>query len=307
MLQALRITSTSLRHSASLLALTLAGAGCATTGSTFKSGIGDTYLSSAPWVAGSPLPVPRGPLLVLPVAFQANALEPMFFTANGHQGGPLQALLADLQSALDARALGVRTTPFVGKGLVAPDVMFGCIMDAAQLDCDENRQTGLLGGSSTQHRLAVGRPSAKWIAELQQRLDSTGASHALITTVEVGQYLPRQRGIKGTKYVELGRGNEVNLPWLTSLETPVPVLQLTAAIVDRNGRTLRIAAEGLLAKRTSMLMSAVDMQAVLQDKDLDALRTAVREDLAGTPRTLDTGLDNLLRNLQLFSTTAASR
>jgi len=299
--------SARVRRAASTFVIMTASTACATTGSTFQSGIGDTYLTSAPWVAGTPLPPDRGPLLVLPVAFQAGAMEPLFFTVDAWQRGPLQRLLADLQQTLDAHQLGMRTTPFVGTGLIAPDVMFGCIRHAAPLECEPTRQTGLLAGATTQHRLAIGRPSKQWIAELQRRLDSTGATHALVTTLEVGEYLPHQRGIKGDKVVQLGRNHDVELPWLTSLEQPVSVLQLTAAVVDRDGRAVRIAAEGLLAKRTSVVLSAFDMQAVLQDKDLDALQSAVRDDLAQKPRVLVAGLGNLLKNLQLAAAPAASR
>jgi hypothetical protein len=220
---------------------------------------------------------------------------------------PLEQLLGDVQELLDARVPGARAAPITGKNMMAPDVMFGCIMDAAQMECDPSRQTGLLGGNTTQHWLAVGRPSSSWIAELRQRLDSAGARYALAMTIEVGQYLPRQRGLKGTKYVELGRGHEMNLPWLTSLETPVSVLQLTAAIVDRDGLAVRIAAEGLVAKRTSILLSALDVQAALQDKDIEALRTAVRTDLEGKPRVLEVAVNNLLEDLGLMQSGNSAR
>ncbi|HZA51832.1 MAG TPA: hypothetical protein VE549_13900 [Myxococcaceae bacterium] len=40
----------------------------------------------------------------------------------------------------------------------------------------------------------------------------------------------------------------MSLPWLTSLETPVSVLQLTGALIDRSGQAVRIGAEGSAAE-----------------------------------------------------------
>lgn len=39
--------------------------------------------------------------------------------------------------------------------------------------------------------------------------------------------------------MELGRAHAVALPWLTSLETPVAILQLTGARMGLDGRAVR--------------------------------------------------------------------
>ena len=79
--------------------------------------------------------------------------------------------------------------------------------------------------------------------------------------LEVGQMLPRQTGLRGNKEVEPGTGHVASLPWLTSLETPVSILQLAGALVDLDGRAVRIGAEAFLAMRTPFLVSAMRAQA----------------------------------------------
>jgi hypothetical protein len=89
----------------------------------------------------------------------------------------------------------------------------------------------------------------------------------------------------------------VNLPWLTSLETPVAVLQLTGARVGRDGRAQRIGAEGLLARRTSLPVSALGGQAMIADAEVEQARTARREDLPGQPLVWQVALRELVRGL----------
>jgi hypothetical protein len=87
------------------------------------------------------------------------------------------------------------------------------------------------------------------------------------------------------------------LPWLTSLETPVAVLQLTGALVGRDGRAIRIGAEGLIARRTGLRFSAVGAQELITDDDVHRLRAARRESMAGAPLVWQVGLRTLVASL----------
>jgi hypothetical protein len=146
-------------------------------------------------------------------------------------------------------------------------------------------------------RLAVGRPAATWVQWMRDVTDATGVQRVLVVTVEVSDFLPRQRGMLGQKIIELGTGNVASLPWLTSLETPVSVVQLTGALVDRDGRALRIGAEGLLPKRTRLLVSAVGGQELVGDDDITRLRTMRRDDLPGKPLAWRVALEALVSQL----------
>ena len=121
--------------------------------------------------------------------------------------------------------------------------------------------------------------------------------NALVITVETSDYFIRQKGLRGSKEVELGTGYTVSLPWLTGLETPVSVLQLTGALMNPDGTAVRIGAEGMLARQTGMLAGAIGAQRIITEKDVAELRTARRTDLAGQPLVWQVALRNLVAGL----------
>ncbi len=293
-----------------LLLLTTA---CASTGATFKSGVGDAFLAHPPWYAGA-----RGPVTatagakvgILPVLYQAGAAQAVMFDPKGGPDSPVAKLLGEMNAFVDSLTLagggapvrvidGARISAVAPASMgVAPDVQFGCRTagDLPGEDCLE-RGDSALGRGDQRMRLAVGRPSAQWIRWAGEAMDAAGVTHVLVLTVEVGQYLPRQTGLRGDKSVELGTAHVVALPWLTSLETPVQVLQVTGALMDRNGQAVRIGAEGMLAKRTRFLASAFGAQELLTAEDLAALRSRVREDRPGEPLVWKEAMRQLVHGL----------
>ena len=264
----------------------LAGA-CA--GSTVGSGVGDRYLDAPPYQAGTRLTVGI-PVAHLPVGYQAGATQPASFDPSATAGSPIDALLREMNAYLDSLGATTRVVapPAVG---TPPDVMFGC-SDAAGMDCTEPDDV-----SSPQMRLAVARPSGEWTAWLQQLLDSAGVEHVLLVTLETGEYWPRQRNLLGQKEVRLGTGYTVNVPWLTSLDDPVSVLQLTGAVIGRDGKAVRIGAEGLFANPTHILLSGVGVTDMISDEDVERIRTARRDDLPDRPLVWQAALRNLVAGL----------
>lgn len=273
------------------LAVLLLQAACASTGATFRSGVGDSYVEHPPYYAGASMDVVRrdsGRIGHLPVVFQRTGQPPVFEPRSG-AGTAMDTLLAEMNAYIDS--LGVSTRFAVASPVspqrdprVAPDVRFGCIPEhgAPGNDCAE-RGDSALGRGPQQMLLAVGRPSPEWTTWIGEVMNEARIARVLVVTVELGDYLMRQQGLVGTKVLELGTGNTARLPWLTSLETPVSVLQLTAALVERDGRAVRIGAEGFYARRTRLLVSAVGGQELLSDADITAARTLRREDLPGSP------------------------
>lgn len=289
-----------------VLPLALLTAGCATTGSTLGSGVGDTYLEHPPYYAGARLPVAAvapSTLGHLPVTFQAvtehsTAFDPSKLPA-------LDSLLVDMNRYLDSLGVSKRLVDGGAVSAVAhaatrrgPDVRFGCQTEggAAWADCME-RDEGALGRSGQRMLLAVGRPSSEWTAWAAEVMGEGQVGHALVITLEVGQYWARQRGWRGDKEVELGTSYTLDLPWLTSLETPVQVLQLTGALVGPDGKAVRIGAEGLLARRTRILLSAIGVQELVRAEDVHQLRTARREDVPGKPLLWQAGLRQIVSQL----------
>lgn len=281
-----------------LIVLLFITTACATTGATYKSGVGDTFLAESPWYAGARVsPVADGSARVgiLPVLHQAGATQPAIFDPASGPGSPLAQLILEMNAYLDslttaggARPIrlidGTRRSAVAPSALgVAPDVRFGCITEFDLPDSDCAEPEGALGRGRDRLKLAVGRPSAQWITWAGEAMQAADVTHAIVLTVEVGQMLPRQSGLRGDKWVDLGTGHRASLPWLTSLETPVQVLQLTGSLVDRNGMAVRIGVEGMLAKRTRLVVSALGAQELLSPDDLATLRTRTREELPGRP------------------------
>jgi hypothetical protein len=256
----------------SLSLILLLQTACATTGATLGSGVGDRQLEHPPYVAGQTTPIAPEMIARVPIQFQRGASQPEMFDPPSGPGTQVAALLEEMNAFADS-LLGARVlTGLAGGGLVQPNVYFGCDRGGSD-ECPE-RGDSVLGRRFTTMRLAVERPSRSWIDRNAAMLDSAGASHTLVITLEVGQYWPRQRGITGAKSVELGTDHVVSLPWLTSLETPVAVLQVTGALINREGKAVRIGAEGIMAQRTPLVASGLGAQRVLSDADIGYARIA---------------------------------
>src|SRR5262245_22370988 len=110
--------------------LALASA-CATTGATLGSGVGDAYLEHPPYYAGVPMEGVRldpSPIAHLPIAYQRGATQPVHFDPSSASGGPVNALLSEMNRYLDSLGISTRTVITAGgTNVVAPDVRFGCI------------------------------------------------------------------------------------------------------------------------------------------------------------------------------------
>jgi hypothetical protein len=275
-----------------LLLTLLPAAGCATAGSTFGSGVGDALMEEPPYYAGE-LSYPAGRVAHVPIAYQRGASQAELFDPDARPNSPVTALLAEMNAYLDS--LGVTTPLTAPVPGIAPDVYFGC--DLAPMDeCTHESSTQGRHGEPLL-RLAVGRPSSEWTAALPAALAEVGADRVLVLTLEVGLYWPHQRNLRGDKEVHLGTDHAVRVPWLTALDEPVQVLQLTGALVAPTGRAERIGAEGLLAQRTNVVLVSMGVHELISDDDVEALRTAVRPDLPGAPLVWRAALRDLLAQL----------
>lgn len=274
--------------------LTVLIGGCAT-GATYRSGVGDRLLEHPPYYAGTTPTADTGRIGLFPIAYQRGSTQSPVFEPAGGTGTPIAALLTEMSAYLDALGVTVRV-PGAPQG-TPPDVRFSCETRTAGPEDECATGAGALGRDDIIMHLAVGRPSATWVTSAAAAMDSAGVASVLVITLEIGQYRIRQRGLRGDKEVELGTNYVVHLPWLTSLETPVAVLQLTGARVGREGRAQRIGAEGLFARRTSLPISALGGQAMISDAEVEQARTARREDLPGQPLVWQVALRALVRGL----------
>jgi hypothetical protein len=270
-------------------------AACATTGATLNSGVGDRLVEHPPYAAGNGRLSGSGKIAHVPIAYQRGGSQEAFFDPEGEPGTPVAELLDEMNAYLDSLGASVRlAVPDTERG-TRPDVYFGCEQNPGGECVADSRDVAVQGRPWM--KLAVGRPSESWVAPVRSALDRTGTHGTLVITLEVGQYWTRQRDVLGRKEVRLGHGYDVPVPWLTSLDRPVSVLQLTGALVGRDGRAVRIGAEGLVARRTSLLLSSAGAQALIGDEDVESLRTRRREDLPGRPLVWQAALRNLVAEL----------
>ncbi len=244
-----------------------------------------------------------------PVVYQAGGSHEPIFDPPDTPGSTVAALLEEMNEWLLATggtiplfmptAASSESLP-TGSGRPAPtnppDVTFGCDPDPSG-ECEVRDPGEALGRSGTRMRLAHTGPSRAWRDWASETLREAEVDAALVLTLEVGQYWIRQKGLRGDKQVELGTGHVQALPWLTSLETPVTVLQLTGALVDAEGRVRRIGTEGLVARRTAFRLSVVGAQELITDEDVGLLRSARRDDLPGRPLVWEAALQALLEGL----------
>jgi hypothetical protein len=274
--------------------LLILAAACAT-GSTFRSGVGDAFLESPPYYVGAR--VADAPRVVhLPIGYQRGGAQAPIFDPGAQSGSPTAALLAEMNRYLDS--LGVTTRVDAGAGPsrgTPPDLHFGCARDPGDEDCESGRGAD---EDDRRMRLAVGRPSADWVAWAAAAAQRAQASAVLVLTLEVGQYWVRQKGrFGGRKTVELGTDYSQTVPWLTSLDTPAQVLQLTGALIGPDGRAIRIGAEGLFARRTGPIVGSFGGQELLTDEDVERARTRRRDELPGRPLVWQAALRSLVAEL----------
>ena len=271
-------------HLPALLLLPLL-AGCASV-QTGGSAL-DRVMKEPPYYSGTTVGV--GTLAHVPIRYQRGGSQAEIFDPEATPGSAIDVLLREMNLYLDSLGVSTRVAGQPPADARVPDVYFGCEPDMGLDDCDEAKSGEL--------RLNVQRPSSSWSEWAAGALRTQGADQLLVITLEVGQYYPEQTNLRGSKVVRLGSDHEVSLPWLTSLDAPVMVLQLTGALIGSDGRPMRIGAEGMLARRTNLLVSALGAQAVIRDEDVEALRGARRADLAGTPLIWQAALRNLVMRL----------
>lgn len=140
-------------------------------------------------------------------------------------------------------------------------------------------------------------PNTEWRRQVEPALKATGADHVLVIRLDVADYPVAQRDWKGAKAVELGTDHTMPLPWLTALDTPVGVVQLTGSIHRADGRLVRAGAEAFHATRTRFLESAAGLQRRVTADELVAAFAAKRVDLEGAPEAWRVALRHLVAQL----------
>lgn len=136
-------------------------------------------------------------------------------------------------------------------------------------------------------------PSKPWKEWVVQKLDDTQADYLMIVHIGISEYYPKQVDWKGNKAFEIGTGYVKRIQWLTALDQPVEMIQLTGMLIDREGRVVKSGMEGLLPLRTSFGISVLGFSRTTTNEDLDTLATLEREDMESHPLVWQVALHNL--------------
>ena len=151
-----------------------------------------------------------------------------------------------------------------------PDVSFGCRRGGMGSDGTPRAHTEIDPTEPRRMAFEVEDASKAWREQVRA---AAGTDVRAIVSVQLGfgEYWVRQKDWKGNKVIDLGSTHSMPLTWLTSLDDPVQVLQLTAALLSPDGRIVRVGAEALIARRTGMAASVAGAQEVLREEELRAL------------------------------------
>jgi len=145
--------------------------------------------------------------------------------------------------------------------------------------------------------LIVTQPSIAWQEKWQTFMEGK-TDYTIKISLGVSAYRVNQKNWKGSKEIQIGTGYSVNLPWLTSLDDPIPVVQLTGALLDKNGKIIRAGAEGIFVKKTSFVKSLVGWTDLISKEDVEKISNKhLRKDLANKPLAWQVAVQNLIANL----------
>jgi hypothetical protein len=221
-------------------------------------------------------PPGSGPVAHLAPAFRD---EPASLDPTPKSSPALAAALDSVRVELDRLGL-TRPMGALEKPGGAPDVRFGVRRGGTGADGVPLAPTEIDTREPRRMTFEVTGPGRTWKEQVTR---AAGDTVRAILVVQLGfdEYWVRQTSWKGSKSIEVGTGRAMPVAWLTSLDDPVQVLQLTGALVTPAGKVLRVGAEGLLARRTGMTASVLGAQEILTEADLETLREPEAD---GSPR-----------------------
>jgi hypothetical protein len=250
-------------------------------------------LEGAPYVVDVARQAPSSACaIVLPAT-----VDPMFSEAFGYgdREGELAPLIAALNERIGAMRECVRGVQDTTRSKSPPRVYVGSAeSDYAPPDVGDQRVAGDRFAPMVLH---LARPGADWRREVGEIVDRAGADYAVLIHLGISQYA---KGYASTtrKEVVLGTGYRQPIRFLTAEDKPVEVLHLTGVLVDREGRVIRAAAEGIVMRDTPFAAQVVDVERLFDEEELQrVLTTERRRDLPGAPLKIDVALDNLIAQL----------
>lgn len=237
-----------------------------------------------------------------PAAAPALARGPILTGSSFVQPGPQRALLevieahrASFEAALDSLAGPVAAGLAADFAAGAPAVYAGSpdgFHAPERLGPEDDKEL-----PRDAVYLRITDPDGDWKKRVRAAAAESGATHVLMVALELSDYPVSQKNWKGSKAVDLAAGHTMPVPWLTSLDRPVEVVQWTGALYRADGRFVRGGAEAFAALRTRFMESAAGLQRTMTADTLEEALTTTREDMPGAPEAWRAALANLVAEL----------
>ena len=141
------------------------------------------------------------------------------------------------------------------------------------------------------------KPKPNWTHELQKLAHSEQARRVVVTQLDFVQYPKADKGFFGKKVV-LGSQHEDKVRFLSALDKPIEVLQLSGVVFDENGAELCAGAEGIVGSDAPFWVQVLEAGKDIDDDTLDhVLHHERRQDIPGAPLNWQAAADQLMWNL----------
>lgn len=141
------------------------------------------------------------------------------------------------------------------------------------------------------------KPSPAWRTAVSTQATELGAGRVLITQLDLVQYPKADKGFFGKKVV-LGTHHENKVRFLSAIDKPIEVLQLSGAVLAADGTELCAGAEGIIGSDSPFWVQVLEAGKDIDDATLEqVLHNERREDVPGAPLNWQVAADQLLWNL----------
>lgn len=141
------------------------------------------------------------------------------------------------------------------------------------------------------------KASKEWRKSLTETMKQANADYTLLTWIGLTEYPKANKGVFKKKVV-LGTGYEREIRFLSAVDKPVEVLQVTGILLDKEGTVIRAGAEGFLHEDSPFWVQALDAGTTVDDNAINKLHDEQRRtDLPGNPLAWQVALYNLIEQL----------
>jgi hypothetical protein len=140
----------------------------------------------------------------------------------------------------------------------------------------------------------ITQPSRAW----KKKWNPEGKPYTLVLELSVTGYSARVKNLLLEKELILGTGYTEPLPWITSTEKPVTVLQLTTFLLNQYGRIVRAGAEGIYVRPDSFFDFMLGSSSLIDDEDIETvISNHRRKDIPEHPLVWQAALEEILKRM----------